>query len=146
MTVKGWEELTPGSNPTVLDEARLQVLAMLRPDWRAVTADDFAAVLRVGDPYIARVVCLPGQAPVDAEHAGLGDVGLIVIPDRAAELTAAARDLDCILATVPTRGGCSPLLRMAGWASGTSTPGKRSNGCQPGLPWPAASAPTAGAC
>ena len=46
MTVKGWEELTPGSNPTVLNKARLQVLAMLRPDSRAVTADDFAAVLR----------------------------------------------------------------------------------------------------
>lgn len=101
LTVKGWEGLSPGSNPTVLDEARLQVLAMLRPDWRTVTADDFAAVLRAGDPYIARVVCLPDQAPVDAEHGEPGDVGLIVIPDRAAELTAAARDLDCILATAP---------------------------------------------
>ncbi len=103
LSIESWECCSPGKSPTALDEARLQVLAMLRPDWRAVTADDFASVIRKHDPNIARVICLPGRAPSDIETGPerLARVGVITIPDRAIELTAPSRDLSRILAAAP---------------------------------------------
>lgn len=101
LSVESWESCSPGSSPTALDEARVQVLAMLRPDWRAVTADDFVSVIRKQIPDIARVICLPGHTPSDTAAAPErpGYVGIITIPDRAIELTASSRDLSYILAT-----------------------------------------------
>ena len=101
LAVESWETSTPGCNPTTLDEARLQVPAMLRPDWRTVTADDFVSVIRSQLPDIARVVPLPGRTPWDgpeqAERPGY--VGVITIPDRTIEVNAPSRQLDRILAS-----------------------------------------------
>ena len=123
LTVDRWEILTQGASPTTLDEARLQMGGMLRPDWRAVTADDFRSVIRSNLPDIARVICLPGHLPTErasVQPEGLsvpperldappdsasqerpGYVGIMVIPNRTTELTASAQQLHDILATSP---------------------------------------------
>lgn len=98
LEVKTWEILSPGRNPTTLDEARRQVVALLEPGWRSVTADDFVSIVQNNRPEIARAVCLPGYDPAASEpNAGRpGHVGIIVIPRTTHELTAAAAELENI--------------------------------------------------
>lgn len=102
LVVDRWEILSQGTHPTTLDEARLQMGELLRPDWRAATAGDFRSVIRSNLTDIARVVCLPGHSPVDLPgQERPGYVGMMVIPDRTRELTAQAHELCEILATAP---------------------------------------------
>ena len=135
--VDRWEILTQGASPPTLDEARLQMGDMLRPDWRAVTTDDFRSVIRSNLPEIARVVCLPGHRPterllsVSPERPGVspdgavqehpGYVGIMVIPDRTTELTASAQQLCDILAISPDARTLAAVTRDAeGKDSGVS--------------------------
>ena len=64
LAVDRWEILTQGASPTTLDEARLQMGGMLRPDWRAVTAADFRSVIRSNLPDI-RACDLPARTPAN---------------------------------------------------------------------------------
>jgi WD40 repeat protein len=100
LEVKTWEILSPGRNPTTLDEARRQVEALLDPGWRAVTADDFVSIVQNNRPEIARVVCLPGYNPATPEPNAdrPGHIGIIVIPRTTYELTATAAELQKIQA------------------------------------------------
>ena len=121
LKVDRWEIRTQGTSPTTLDEARLQMGAMLQPDWRAVTADDFRSVIRSNLPDIARVICLPDHlpserpsVPTDGENqARPGSVGIMVIPDRTTELTASAQQLSDILATSPDARRLAAVARDA---------------------------------
>ncbi len=100
LEVKTWEILSPGRNPTTLEDARRQVEALLEPGWRAVTADDFVSIVRADRPEIARVVCLPGYNPAAPEPNvdRPGHVGVIVIPRATRELTAPTAELQKIQA------------------------------------------------
>ena len=103
LSVDSWEILTQGSNPTTLDEARLQIDAMLRPDWRAVTADDFGRSFAATCPISRASSACPVIGHRTPKHSPgrPGYVGIIVIPDRTAELTASTQQLCDILATTP---------------------------------------------
>ncbi len=94
----------PGKDPTDLDEARVKVAAELRRRWRAVTEDDFEALL-VSDPVdslkgkIARVKCLPEMGITQGGDIRPmpGSITVVVVPQAADRGEAMPYpDSDCI--------------------------------------------------
>jgi len=94
--------VTQGCDPTGLAEARDQVFALVQPGWRAITAADVETLIPQQNGVVAHAHCRPGDDLSSAQpHNRPGQVGVVIVPQPAAQWTASLAALRTVLGFTP---------------------------------------------
>lgn len=94
--------VTQGSDPTTLTAARDQVFAIVQPCWRAITATDVETLIPQHDGAVAHAHCRRGDDLSSAQPCNRpGQVGVVIVPQPAAQWTASLAALRTVLGFTP---------------------------------------------